>query len=227
MGIPFVSLALISVIVAIDNALLAGMLLPQASRQHKNEIMVVVGVALAFAQIGCAMGVGRLLTNEVFRALAVVVLIWMSIRTVASVSFPGRTLTRIRVIWRVFFYTVVGNIDNMIWLGTELRGHYLWLAFFSVVTIPLFIIIAVFLSGQCEKHQWILVLGAGMMAWAAASLVLQTPGWKLQFNGVSTWVIKTAMGSFIVLMGFIIRELLIHTVAAHAAWRRMSGFLLL
>lgn len=89
----FFSIGFISIVVAIENALLAGMILPWATRQHKKRIMIVVGLALTVAQIVLAVGVGQLLTSVTFRLVAVFVPIWMSIRTLVSVSIPTRTLT--------------------------------------------------------------------------------------------------------------------------------------
>jgi hypothetical protein len=51
----------------------------------------------------------------------------------------------------------------------------LWLIILTMVTIPLFVGVALFLAQQCVKQQWILLLGAGMMAWAAASLAMDIP----------------------------------------------------
>src|SRR5579875_1957780 len=86
------------------------------------------------------------------------------------------------MIAKLWLYTVVGNLDNMFWLGAELKGERIWLIFTSIGTIPLFVTVALFLSNQCEKQQWILPLGAGMMAWAAASLTLDTPFIKSIIN---------------------------------------------
>lgn len=177
MSNDFYRLAVVSIVVAIDNALLAGLLVPPSRHKRMMQIIVTVGVALSLSQVGFAMGVGSLLKVAPFRLLATGVLIWMSIHTVRTMRFltrddqPGFA----RVAIGVFCYSAIGNLDNMIWLGTNLKGHTFWLIFFSIITIPLFVIVAMFLSDQCRRYGWISILGAGMMAWAAASLCLTTP----------------------------------------------------
>ncbi|WP_029422709.1 hypothetical protein [Alicyclobacillus macrosporangiidus] len=200
-------LSLVSVVLAIDNALLAGMVLPWTSREHKTKIITVVGIILGMSQIVLAIGVGQLLTNLLFRVLAILILVWMSIRTIAFVPPSLRCGGALAVVWRVFVYTVFGNLDNMIRLGSELRGQYLWLVFFSTATIPLFIVVAIFLSDQCEKHHWILVVGSTMMAWAAAGLIAHTPGWRMADQYVSFPIEQILICVAIVGAGYVLRIL--------------------
>ncbi len=202
-----VGLALTSVIVSIDNALLAGMILPFAARSHKKETMLVVGIALGFAQIIMAIGVDQLLANMFFRLIAILILFWMSIRTMIGIPAANRSHWEMSVIWKVFIYTAFGNLDNMIWLGSELKGQHVWLAIYSIATIPLFIMVAVFLSEQCEKHHWILIIGAGMMAFAAAGLIVDIPKWKLAEFYLVNPVPQILIGSCILAIGYGIRVL--------------------
>lgn len=177
MSDAFYQLAVVSIAVAIDNALLAGMLLPPLGRRRRMHVIGLVAVALGVSQVILAMGVGSLIEIAPFRLLATGVLIWMSVNTVRNMQLyrRGRHRSSLQIALRVFFYSALGNLDNMIWLGTYLEGHFWWLTFFSLITIPLFIMVAVFLSDQCQKYGWIAIFGAGMMAWAAASLCLTTP----------------------------------------------------
>lgn len=207
----FLSSALIHVIVAIDNALLAGLILPATSKRFQTQIMIVVGIALAVTQVVLAIGVGQLLNHTIFRVAAVAILVWMSIRTMSTVATPTRGFHRLSVIWKVFFYTVMGNLDNMIWLGSELKGQYVSLVILSIAMIPVFIIISILLAEQCAEHQWLLMVGAGMMAWAAATLVLQTPAWRANLVSMPSWAMKASIGSIIVVAGFIVREFLART----------------
>ncbi|MCL6548063.1 MAG: hypothetical protein K6T30_04040 [Alicyclobacillus sp.] len=200
------SLAIIHVVVAVDNALLAGVMFPREARAFQREVMAVVAVAMALTQIALAAGIDSLLANASFRAAAAAVLVWMSIRTLTQTSPTRGTLTRLRAVWRVYFYTVAGNLDNMIWLGAELKGGHLWLVCFTLVTIPLFMVIACTVSDQCEKHPWILVVGAGMMAWAAASLLIRMEGWMSAFQMVPAWALKAAIAATVLMVGFVVRE---------------------
>ncbi|MCL6625070.1 hypothetical protein [Alicyclobacillus shizuokensis] len=202
------ALGLISLIVAIDNALFAGMVLSWTSGKHKKETMIVVGSALSIYQILATIGVGQLLSNVTFRILVILVLIWMSIRALMIPS-TSRSNSNISVIWKVFMYTALGNLDNVIWLGSELKGQYFWFISFSLITIPLFIITSLFLSDQFERHHWIRILGSGMMAWAAGGLILETPGWKITSNNTIFPFPQLIITLFIVMMAFFVNLLVI------------------
>lgn len=200
-------LALISIIVAVDNALLAGIILPYAASGHKKNIMVAVGIILCVSQIGISIGVERLLHEFAFQILAFSILAWMSIRTMTTANTMYRAAAHRFLILKVSFYTVFGNLDNMIWLGAELRFQHEWLIFFSIATIPLFILVALFLSNQSEQHEWILFVGAGMMAWAASAIVTQMP--VRQFHDILDYrlFIQIGISSLILTAGLITRKL--------------------
>ncbi|MCL6445482.1 MAG: hypothetical protein K6T83_18850 [Alicyclobacillus sp.] len=171
-----VGIGIIALIVAIDNALLTGLLLPYVSYRQKQWIVISVGTLLAVSQIVLAASVDQLLGNLLFRFLAIGLLSWMCIRTLGLQ--PVRSHTEPAIWWlvgKLWIFTVMGNLDNMFWLGSELNGDRVWLLVSSIGAIPVFVIVALFLADQCEKQQWILPLGAGMMAWAAASLTLEIP----------------------------------------------------
>lgn len=175
----FIGIVLIALVVTIDNALLTGLLLPSDTTQRQKKlILAVVGVLLGGTQVVLAASVDKMMNNIVFRIVAIVLLGWMCIRTLGMIPKPRNVFRVSRTVAKLWLFTVFGNLDNMIWLGSELKGDRLWLVASSVGTVPLFVIVGLFLARQIEKQQWILPLGAGMMAWAAASLMLDFPSVK-------------------------------------------------
>lgn len=66
-------------------------------------------------------------------------------------------------------------MDNMVWLGTRVGHLHAWLAGIAVACVPLFAWVAAFFAEQCAQHGWVLLLAAGMAAWAGCGLVLQAP----------------------------------------------------
>ncbi|MCL6453347.1 MAG: hypothetical protein K6T78_06905 [Alicyclobacillus sp.] len=171
----FGGIIVIAGIVAVDNALLAGLLLPHGTWRQKKAMVITIGLLLAATQIVLAAGVDRMLHNVAFRLIGIVLLSWMCIRTLQIGAGRAASPWQTAKLW---LYTTVGNLDNMFWLGSELKGDRLWLIVASLATIPLFVAVALFLSQQCEKQTWILHIGAGMMAWAAAALTLDVPAVK-------------------------------------------------
>lgn len=206
----FFGIILIALIVTVDNALLAGLLLPMTSKETKRFILVIIGTLLGISQILLAASVDQMLHNIFFRIAGIILLGWMSIRTMglqATRGFQSWTLSI-----KLWLFTVVGNLDNMFWLGSELKGDRLWLIFSSIGTIPIFVAVALFLSEQCEKQQWILHVGAGMMAWAAASLTLDIPAIKTWVNGIDEAPVTTfqcLITVFILAIGLGIRQLML------------------
>lgn len=182
-------IVLIALLVTIDNALFAGLLLPMTTREKKRSTLIRVGIGLGISQILLAASVDQMLHNILFRMVGIILLGWMCIHTLSVQERRGfHSFAQTVKLW---LYTVIGNLDNMFWLGSELKGRRFWLIFSSIGSIPLFVVIALFLSEQCEKQQWILHVGAGMMAWAAASLILDIPVIRLWINSLDDAPITT------------------------------------
>ncbi len=200
------SIIAISFVVTVDNALLSGLLLPRTDHVYKIRIMTTVGILLGLSQIVLAASVDSFMNSMLFRSIAIVLLSWMCIRTL-SVQWRGR-VGLLGAVFKTWIYTVVGNVDNMIWLGSELKGDRLALVITSIVTVPLFVLVSVFLSEQSDKQQWILPLGAGMMAWAAATLILDFPLLNtliLQLDDAPRTTVQALVTVLILLVGFGVR----------------------
>lgn len=203
-----VALAVTSTIVAVDNALLAGIVLPWTERPRQQRIITAVGIALAVSQIALAMGIGHLLSLDVFRAVAIAVLVWLSIRTLTTLPSAMRAYGTAGIAWRVFAYTAVGNLDNMIWLGSEVKGEYFWLVACSLATIPLFAVVALFLADQCARHHWTLLAGSAMMAWAAARLIVDTPAWQPLFRFAAVPIPQILVTAAVLAIGLLVSRAL-------------------
>ncbi len=196
-------------IVTVDNALLAGLLLPSDVRpERRKPVLAFVGALVGGAQVILASSIDRLLRHVMFRWIAIVSLGWMGIRMLEPRGM--RRDQSWEAVPRLFFFTVCGNLDNMIWLGAKLRGDRLWLVLATVAAIPLFVAAALFLSSQAEKRQWVLPLGAGMMVWVAASLALDTPALQRfveRAAGVPRTTIQGLVTAGILGIGFGLRRL--------------------
>ncbi|GMA57777.1 hypothetical protein C7445_11235 [Alicyclobacillus sacchari] len=184
---PLFKILLVVIMTAVDNALLAGILMPASLNRVRKRVIVAVGCLLAMAQIMAAASVDRLLHHLGFQILSSLLLAWMALRLLASDTHddPGRSPSLyIWPICRLFLLTFIGNLDNIIWLGSTLQGNRLWLIAWSLASIPVFVAASLYLAKQAERQVWILPLGAVMMAWAAASIVVELPTVKSMIDSL-------------------------------------------
>ncbi|WP_040289084.1 TerC family protein [Alicyclobacillus hesperidum] len=175
---PFFKILLVVIITAVDNALLAGILMPSSLNRARKRVIGAVGCLLAIAQILAAASVDKLMHHIEFQVLSSLLLAWMAVRLLTTAPNGGAGRSPHHLIWpicRLFSLTFIGNLDNIIWLGSTLQGNRLWLIAWSLASIPVFVAVSLFLAKQMERQTWILPLGAAMMAWAAASLIVQLP----------------------------------------------------
>lgn len=200
----------IVVITAIDNALLAGVLMGKVPPRQKQTVIVCMGILLAIAQVVCSVSVDHFMKHLIFQVASIVLLSWMSVR-VLCMDFTRLSGQLLGTVARLFLYTFIGNLDNIIWLGSTLKGDRVWLILSSSISVPIFIIVAKFLSHQIERQTWIIPLGAGMMAWAAASLTLSLPAVKTFINTLDdapNTTIQCLITIIILVIGFGTRQLL-------------------
>ncbi|MFX4300761.1 hypothetical protein ACOJUR_00510 [Alicyclobacillus tolerans] len=201
-------LFLVSLITSIDNALLAGILLPTGFMpQERRNALIQTGILLSLWQIAMVSSMDYLLQAVVFRFLAILLLSWMSIQTLSRIS-ARRPWYSIPTTLKIFSFTAIGNLDNILWLGMMTKGNRIGLLFTTAITLPIFFLVAYFLSQQAEKQQWILPLGAGMMAWAAAALCMETPvihAWILSLDDAPQTTLQSLMTAAILSIGLGLR----------------------
>lgn len=196
----------------IDNALLAGLMYPTLNlvggHSKRRDVMTFVGILLVVFQSILVMGIGWLLTFPLLRIVAVGCLIWMAIITVKKLK-PTRLektyLGPVRVSTSVLAYTVIGNLDNLLWLGAAVKGQRMVFVVISMLSIPLFVYISGFLVEQCRQHQWVLVLGAGMMAFAAANLMTEYNMLSI-FIGIPVLAFKILFTLTVLATGFLLQR---------------------
>lgn len=205
MPVPWNQFAIL-VIVTIDNAILAGILATTISGAQRLTALLLTGGFLAMAQILLGLGVGSLLQHTPFQILLIVVLSWMSIRTLIG-SFGNRNGRRF--VWtlvKVVSYTTLGSLDNLLWLGVEFQQPLSLLFLFSLVTIPLFLVVSSFLANQNDRHHWILIAGSGLMAWTAGGLYAHSPV-SLPRLLQPQWLVQVAFSLLILTLGWMLRRL--------------------
>ncbi|WP_206918104.1 hypothetical protein [Alicyclobacillus suci] len=203
-------ICIIVIITAIDNALLAGVLIPQMEPLKRRITVIVVAIALAISQVVCSTGVDYFIRHTIFRLLVILLLAWMSIR----VLYTGQsryTSSVFATTVRLFLFTFVGNLDNILWLGSVLQGDRLWITILSFASIPIFVCVTSLLANQIQKQWWILPMGAGMMAWASASITFSIPAIKNfveRLDDAPVFTFQCLMTVCILVVGVAIRGLI-------------------
>jgi len=208
MSYELVNIIILTVLSTIDNALLAGIIYPHSDKANRREVMIFVGIVLMVIQSLFAMGIRWLLTVHAFRIMAIACLVWMSVLTIVQADQETRSDAQspLKLSMRVLIYTVVGNLDNLLWLGAAVKHEQMLFVIISMLTIPLFVAVANFLAAQTEQYRWVIIIGSGMMAWAAASLLMDYETLK-NISVVYPQLTKVGIAVLILGVGFLVRRL--------------------
>lgn len=161
-------------VAAFDNGLLCGILLPhlRANLRWTGQLMLLGGIQLTQAVL-------ILVLHHVFKVpffllVASGVLAWISVQTMVAVSWLNRDIDVVGSILKIGIFTVIGNLDDVLWIGGTLNGRLVDGTVLSVATTPVALFVTAMVIGLCEKHRWILAIAALLTAYGGSELFVQT-----------------------------------------------------
>jgi YjbE family integral membrane protein len=140
-----------------------------------------VGLRVAFIAI-----ISQLLRVRLLQALGGLVLLWIATRLLAQEAEGGgdhqvrQGTTLIEAIWIIVVADVVMSLDNVLAISGAAHGDLTLVIFGVGLSIPLVVWGSGLLSRLMARFRWIVDLGAGILGWVAAEMILSDPvvvGW--------------------------------------------------
>jgi len=172
------SIVLMCTIIALDNGLLSGVLITYSGVRRKWDAALLFATIVPFVQVVLIITVAPFLQNQFILLACCFILAWVSVQTMVAVLWSQQidekwtryTEDKWWVLARIFLFTIIGNIDDVLWLGGKLHSQYAMLAFCTVATIPLYLFVTVYLADFFMRHSSVLLFGALTTAWAGSEL---------------------------------------------------------
>lgn len=187
-------------VMSFDNALLCGILLPS---ERWSNWKVVGGLILAiqftqFLLIECAEHVLRV---PFFMLCAAFVLAWVSVQTMIAVSWTTRSVQASKAFFRTYAFTVVGNLDDVLWIGGKIGGKFLESGFLAAASVPLTVLTVLVFVDLYQYHRWLLAVASISTAFASSELYLKTDLSKWIGTWVPMWGNQLLFVALIMLIG--------------------------
>jgi len=201
------TILIIAMVTAIDNALLAGIMVSHENYPRPYWLLASLGILLVVAQIVSVGAIHLIAHHLMFQVASIFILALMSIRTLTDPPLRSRPRGfRVIPLWLITYF---GNIDNILWFGSAVHRQYRLLTVYSIFTFPVFYLTALFLSKKLAEQRWIRPLGAGMMAWAAASMTTEIPWirhWIISLGDASIPTFQCLIAATLLFIGFVLRK---------------------
>ncbi len=192
----WMAIVVIDLTLAGDNALviaLAVRTLPQRQQLwgRLGGTAGAVGLRLVFIAI-----ISQLLGIPLLQAGGGMVLIWIAIKLVrqdAGGDAHGKIrqgTTLLEAIWVIILADVVMSLDNVLAVAGAAHGDMKLVVFGIAFSIPLVVWGSGLLARLMARFNWIVWLGAGVLGWVAAEMILKDKivhGWIEPWAGVLHW----------------------------------------
>jgi YjbE family integral membrane protein len=174
-----VGIILIDLVLSGDNAVLIGMAAHRLPPRQRRRAIVLGGVAAVLLRITLTAAAALLLQIAGLRALGGLVLLWIAFKLLkeeaessagvrAAASLRGAVLT-------ILLADFVMSLDNVLGVAAASGGNVGLLLFGLILSMAILMFGGSLVAEFINRLVWLAYLGAAVIAWTGASLVLEDP----------------------------------------------------
>jgi YjbE family integral membrane protein len=181
----FVSVVVIDVVLAGDNALVVGLAASRlGAADRKRVIALGIGVAL-LCRIGFALVAVELLQITGLPLAGGLLLLWVAWklwREIEEQRKGGRgpssgskppAKTMVSAVWQIAIADVSMSLDNVLGVAGAAHDHPWMLVFGLVLSVGLMGIAATLIAGFMQRHHWLGYLGLAVITYVALAMIFR------------------------------------------------------
>ncbi|MBI5167612.1 MAG: TerC family protein [candidate division NC10 bacterium] len=212
MGVEFyfrwLSIVLIDLSLAGDNALVIGMAVRTLPRRQKR-LGIFFGTLGAIAlRVTFTFIIAQLLMIPLLQALGGLILVWIALRLLRQ--NPGgegkvrEGTTLAEAIRIIILADIIMSLDNMLAIAAASHGNLFLLIFGLGLSIPILMVGAAFISWLMNKYPWLVLLGGAILGWVAGEMLVKdriVHGWVAPYAGFLKWFAPAFLALAVVAIG--------------------------
>ena len=174
----FLSIVLIDLVLSGDNAVVIGMAVRTLPALLKRQAILIgtlgaVGLRIAFTILAAL-----LLEVPYLRALGGLALFWIAAKLLREEEEAGPSRAA-NGFWQAVTLIIVADftlsLDNVLAVAAASEGHLGLLIFGLALSIPVLMVGASLVSEWLNRWPWLVLLGALVIVWAGARLIVHDP----------------------------------------------------
>lgn len=208
--VALLSIVLIDVVLSGDNALVIGLAAQRLPLKQRRRIILWGTAAAVIVRVLATVGASYVLSIPLLQAVGGGLLVWISLKLAIHRHQEAATAEIGRNFWDAVRIIVVADavmgIDNMLAVAGASHGHIGLLLFGLALSIPLLMFAATWIAVLVSRFPWLNALGAGVIAWTGAAMVVEDPwisswwsagaGWE-----VFSWLLPLGVGGIMLVVG--------------------------
>ncbi len=172
------SIVLIDLVLSGDNAVVIGMAVRGLPNPRRRQAILVGTVGAVGLRVTFTILAAILLAVPYLRAIGGAVLFWIAAKLLRPEE--GDSVDRSASgFWQAVALIILADItlslDNVLAVAAASEGHLGLLAFGLALSIPILMLGAGLVAGVLERWPWLNVLGALVIVWAGARLLVHDP----------------------------------------------------
>ncbi|MFC7297830.1 TerC family protein [Herminiimonas aquatilis] len=204
------AIIVIDLVLAGDNAIVIA-LVARKLPQHLQRITILGGtIGAVVIRIVMTLAIVWLLNVPGLLLVGGVLLVWIAYKLLGPVhekkKEPGISGTRIGL-WAAIRTIVIADavmgMDNMLGVAGAAQGEFMLVITGLLISVPIMIVGSTLILKWVERYPVIIYVGAAVLAWTAAKMIVQEPvlnGFFTQ-NPIVSWLLYGLLISGVVLSG--------------------------
>jgi YjbE family integral membrane protein len=163
-----------NVILSGDNAVVIAMAARNLTPKHRKAAIVFGGAgAVMLLIIFCGL-LGVLLDVPYLKLVGGALLLWIGIKLISEEEEGGEVKAHEHLwpaIWSIAFANTVMSLDNAIAITAAAKGDFFLICMGLVISVPIIIAGAAFISSLLARFPWLALVGAGLIGWIAGEVI--------------------------------------------------------
>jgi YjbE family integral membrane protein len=173
------SIVIIDVILAGDNAVVIAMAVRDLPSDQRRKGIVLGAASAVFIRIVLTFFVSRILQIQFLKLAGGLVILWIAVKLLAEPSGEHEAGRRgggiLRAVWMILVADLTMSTDNMLAVAGASHGNLFLLVFGLALSIPFVVFASNLLSVLIGKYPVILYFGAAVLGRVGGEMILSDP----------------------------------------------------
>jgi YjbE family integral membrane protein len=169
---------LINIILSGDNAVVIGMAAHRLEPKQRRTAILVGGLGAIVLRVVLTIVAAALLMIPGLRLVGGLLLVWIAIQLLEEEEEGSETKaagTLREAITTILIADLVMSIDNVLGVAAASNGNFVLLGLGLVISMAILMFLGGLVANLIDRFWWLAYVGAGVIAWTAADLVLSDP----------------------------------------------------
>src|SRR5882757_6634945 len=163
-----------NIVLSGDNAVVIAMACHKLSDKYRNPAMIFGSAgAIVLRIVFCAVIV-YLLSVPYLKLVGGVLLLWIGVKLVVEEEDEANIKAHESIwaaVWTILVADAVMSLDNAIAIAAAAKGDFTLIVIGLVISIPIIIVGAAFISKMLDRFPWLGLIGAALIGWIAGEVM--------------------------------------------------------